>query len=134
VPDFLAFVFLLLAFVVLAVAARLYFALGREIARAGVAGHVPGTGSHAGGGRAGDRKSTTDPAKSLADSDDDARRLHMKRELLERWATEGKPIDAIAEAHAELVVLEVEERSRAWRNFTAAAADEPVDAERPFAS
>jgi hypothetical protein len=131
VTDLAAFALCFLSFVVALVAAVL-----AQIARASVAGHVPGAGSHAGGGRAGDGKSTTDFAeKSREDSDDvDRRLLRLKRELLEQWAKEGQTIDLVAEAKAELVALEVVERASAWRDHVAAAADEPLNPERPFAS
>jgi len=130
--ELLAFGLLFLALVVAFLAARL-----AQIAKASDAGHVPGTGSLAGGGSAGARKSTTYSEESPADSyDDDARSrlLRLKRELLEQWAKDHKTIDAITEARAELVALEIEERASAWRDYTAAAADEPLDPERPFAS
>lgn len=60
--------------------------------------------------------------------------LRLKRELLEQWAKEGKPIDVVTEAKAEIVALEIEERAGAWRDFVASAADEPLEPERPFAS
>lgn len=132
--DLAAVLVFLLALTVAIVA--LYAALLlAQIARASVAGHVPGTGSHAGGGRAGEGKSTTHSEESPKDSIAlEQRLLRLKRELLEQWAKEGKPIDVVTEAKAEIVALEIEERAGAWRDFVASAADEPLEPERPFAS
>jgi len=133
----LALMIVLVIALVALVGACFAFAFTRQIARASVAGHVPGAGSLAGGGSADDGKSITySTGKSAADSDDDrARRLlRMKRELLEQWAKDGKTIDVVTEARAELTALEVDERATAWRDYSAAAANEPLEPERPFAS
>jgi hypothetical protein len=100
---------------------------GLEKAKTRVAGHIPGAGLHGRGGRAADRDND---AESDADKRD--RLIRRKRELLEAWAKDGRTIDIVTEAHAELVALEIEERGNAWRNYTAAAASEPLGVETPF--
>lgn len=127
--ELLPFSFALLFALVAALAIGV--ALSRTKAKASVAGHVPGAGFHAGGGSADSTKHNTVMPQT---TDRSARLLRLKRELLERWAMDGRPIDIVAEAQAELVALEIEERANAWRDYTASAADEPIVPERPFAS
>ncbi len=61
---------------------------------------------------------------SIVPQDDDG--LKLKKELLFRWAAEGKSIDDSTEMQAELLADDVAKRSKAWRDYPDTAPNQTV--------